>query len=656
MANFRMARLSGAGRQILIGSVGLWSLRTRLACLVLIASSLASAAEVSGYVGREVCAGCHKDIELTQVTTNMSGTWRTLETGHFPANYSETHAEGPDPAIHYALKRTGEKLQYEVQMPGQPVQQFPVEALVGGPRHGISFLVRIPALEGSPLPVARLIEARYFHSSVQDKLAFSLGFPEDKPSTYETAFGRVLTPYLEKRCLSCHVAPRTLGTHVETGVSCENCHGPGRAHVAAVRNHSRDLAILNPDKLPKPARIAPCSQCHAGSSVVADPMPDDVLISDQVTALRNSECWRESGGQIACTDCHNPHKDAPRAVLAGRAEKTCLGCHSATVTKHAALCPVNRTSGCVPCHMADETRGAFVIAEHWIRVHPEQKVKVPPQNAAWRTTITPNHLFLRMIVLNDRQTAAGIRQQLLAGGSFFDLARANSIDRATATEGGYLGDLKRDELDPAWASSALKLQPGEISDVIDTNGKYFIVQRMSRTFREDAEAVFNKAMELRKEGRQQEYVNELLESLKIYPHLLRALTWLGAAYGDSGNPTVSAGILGLAERLYPQDAGVHFNLGIAYGAGAPGDEVAEYRRTLEIDPDYVPAYLNLGGALFAKGQYDEAIQVYRKGINVNPLAASLHYSLGISLDKMGQKQEAESELALAATIDSKYKH
>ena len=24
--------------------------------------------------------------------------------------------------------------------------------------------------------------------------------------------------------------------------------------------------------------------------------------------------------------------------------------------------------------MANETRGAFVIAEHWIRVHPEQKI------------------------------------------------------------------------------------------------------------------------------------------------------------------------------------------------------------------------------------------------------------------------------------------
>lgn len=635
---------------------------TQLTCLLLMASFLGNAAEKSGYVGRDVCAGCHKNIAISQSGTNMARTWQSAATSQLPANYSETHAEGPAPAIEYALKRTGQQMQYRVQMPGRPAQEFPVEMLVGGRRHGISFLVRIPALEGSPLPVARLIEARYFHSAGQDRLAFSLGFPEDKPTTYETAFGRVLTPYLEKRCLSCHVAPRKLGTHTETGVSCENCHGPGLPHLAALGKQShaadsgpaRDLGILNSDKLPIAERMQPCSQCHAGSSLVEDPMPDDLLISDQVTALKNSECWRESGGGIACTNCHNPHQDATRPVLVARAEKTCLSCHSATVTKHAALCPVNRVTGCVPCHMANEVRGAFTIAEHWIRVHPEQNVKVPALNPAWQTTITPNHLYLRMIVLEDAAKAAEIRQQLLSGGSFFDLARANSVDHGTAMNGGYLGDIKASDLDPAWSSAVLKLQPGEISGVIEANGKHILLQRMPRNFREDAEDVFNQAMELRKQGKQQESINKLLDALKIYPQLLRALTWLGAAYGEAGNPNVSAGILNIATRLYPQDAGAHFNLGMAYGAMGNENEIAEYKRTIEIDPDYVPAYLNWGGALYAKNQYEEAIQLYRQGLNVNPLNASLHYSLSMVLNRINKKQEAEAEMTLAGKIDSKY--
>ena len=110
-----------------------------------------------------------------------------------------------------------------------------------------------------------------------------------------------------------------------------------------------------------------------GLQLIEDPMPDDTLISDQVTALKNNECWRQSGGEITCDNCHNPHRDAPRAVLVAQAEKTCLRCHSATVTNHAGLCPVNRATGCIGCHMLDQIRGAFIMAEHWIRVHPEQE-------------------------------------------------------------------------------------------------------------------------------------------------------------------------------------------------------------------------------------------------------------------------------------------
>jgi tetratricopeptide (TPR) repeat protein len=83
-------------------------------------------------------------------------------------------------------------------------------------------------------------------------------------------------------------------------------------------------------------------------------------------------------------------------------------------------------------------------------------------------------------------------------------------------------------------------------------------------------------------------------------------------------------------------------------------EIAEYKKTLEIDPDYAPAYLNWGGALYARGQYDDAIALYRKALNINPLSGSLHYSLSVTLDQMNRKEEAEAEMKLAAKIDPKY--
>ena len=626
-----------------------------VAIVILFLFSSVSLAAVNGYLGSDVCAGCHKEIAKTQFQTNMANTWQGVATRQLPPNYSEIHAEGPEPLIQYAVQRTGVQANYHVQMPGQPDLEFPVESIIGGKRHGVTFLFRIPALLGSPLPRAPLMEGRYIHSVLEHGLALELGFPEQKPANYETAFGRVLTPSLEKRCLACHVAPRAWGTRLESGVACENCHGPGQKHLAALAAHSKDLGILNPDKLPVAEQARPCSQCHAGSGYVEDPMADNLLISDQVTALKNSECFRQTGGQITCTNCHNPHQDAPRAVLWARSEKTCGRCHSLAVKNHAALCPVNRVSGCVGCHMPDLIHGAFHLASHWIGVHPEQKTPVPAHNAAWQTTIAPRHLYLRQIVLDDTAKAAAVRLQLLAGASFFELARANSLDHPTAINGGFIGDLEASQLDPAWPTAkVLKLQHGEISEVFPANGKYLIIQRLPRNFRENAEALVNTAVDLRKAGKVQESVAELFEALKIYPHFLRALTYLGIHYAQTGNPKIAVGILSIATRLYPQDQGAHFNLGIAYGAMGSEDEIAEYQRTLEIDADYVPAYLNWGGSLYAKGKYEEAIELYRKAIEINPLSASLHYSLSVALDHIDRKQEAEAEMTLAAKIDSKY--
>jgi tetratricopeptide (TPR) repeat protein len=301
--------------------------------------------------------------------------------------------------------------------------------------------------------------------------------------------------------------------------------------------------------------------------------------------------------------------------------------------------------------MPDQTRGAFIMADHWIRVHPEQKIDVAAHNPAWRTKIPPKRLYLRTIVFDDREKASAVRQQLLAGGSFFELARANSIDQATADTGGYLGDVDRSQLEPTLSAAALKLQPGEISNVVASNGKYFTLQRLPRNFRGDAEAVFNKAMDLRKQGKLPESKNELVEALKIYPWLLRALTWLAAMYGHEGNPGVSAGILTLATQLYPEDSGAHFNLAIAYGAMGKPEEIPEYRRALQIDPDLAVAYINWGATLYEKGQYQEAIKVYREGMKVDPLLASLHYSLALALEKENETTEAEAEMALARKID-----
>jgi predicted CXXCH cytochrome family protein len=606
-------------------------------------TSLVCFAAENGYVGRGICAGCHSSIAARQAKTKMARTWQGIGTAILPPNYSAAHSEG---ALQYRVTRAGQNFSFELSRPGESALRFPVETTLGGDRHGLSFLFRVSGIAGIAFPRAPLVEARYLHSVTRHGLALSPGFSKDLPSTLETALGRPLPLNFEKKCLTCHGEPRRNGTHPDSGVTCEDCHGPGKPHLAALGTKANDKGILNPGKLPVAEQMQPCAQCHAGFSNVEDPVPGDLLISDQVTALRQTECWRQSAGRIACLNCHDAHQDSPRATLAQRAERICLGCHSNQVADHAGLCPVNRARGCVGCHMPDENdRPPFVIADHWIRVHGKATVR------AGSSKVRPKHLYLRMIEVADRAKADEVRQQLSQGGSFFELARTNSIDRDTAPGGGFLGDLQTAQLNPIWSAAALQLEPGSLSEVIKGQGRYFILERLPRTFREDANTHFEKAMELRKAGNRQQSAAELLEALKIYPYFLRALTYLGITYGEAGNPSAGAGVLQLAMGLYHRDAGAHFNLGIAYGAEGNENEIPEYQRALELDPDLTPAYLNWGAALYAKGRRREAIEVYRRGIAVNPLIAGLHYSLAVALEQEGKKQEAEAEMSIARGID-----
>ena len=91
--------------------------------------------------------------------------------------------------------------------------------------------------------------------------------------------------------------------------------------------------------------------------------------------------------------------------------------------------------------------------------------------------------------------------QLRGRGSFFELAKANSIDRDTADTGGYFGrSLTEASSIPRYPVAAQKLSFQEISNVVESKGKYFTLQSVCPgTSARMLKQVFNKAMELRKQ-------------------------------------------------------------------------------------------------------------------------------------------------------------
>jgi tetratricopeptide (TPR) repeat protein len=577
----------------------------------------------------------------------MAATWQ----GTAPESLGEQYVrEATEGSAQYRVRRSGNRLSYEVRLsPTEPAFKGEVETVVGGRRHGLSFLLCVAEIGGMKIDRPALVEARYLQYSPSDHLVLSPGFPAGPPQSWETGLGRVLSPAFEKKCLNCHGAATEGRT--ETGVRCEACHGPGSEHVKAVGAGLAAKAILNPKKLSNDKQLELCAQCHAGFGVLHDPLPDDLLISNQVNALRNSQCYIQSGAGLSCTTCHDPHHDASKDDT--RPVEACLGCHNAKVQDHAGLCPISKTDGCVRCHMPEQQKGSFHMVDHWIRVHPETGAKAAAADPANRTHVVPKRLYLRWVAADNAAKAEAARRELDAGAAFYGVAQKYSTAEWRMT-GGYLGDVAASDLDPVVARAALALDRGAHSPVIDVNRKKVIVYRMPRDFRADAEKLEREATSLRERGSLNEAVAKYQASLQVYPRFLRSLVFLGVAFGQQGDPGRAAAVLEYAARFYPEDPAVQYNLGISYGAlGRAPLEIKAYRRAIELQEDLIPAHLNLGAALFAAGRLDEAVAAYRNGLQQNPLSANLYFNLSQVLEQQGKADEAKRALALAKRIDAK---
>ncbi|CAN5390443.1 peptidylprolyl isomerase [soil metagenome] len=74
-----------------------------------------------------------------------------------------------------------------------------------------------------------------------------------------------------------------------------------------------------------------------------------------------------------------------------------------------------------------------------------------------------------------------IRDSVIAGGSFGDFARRYSADPGTAQHGGDLGFVEKGKLMPSYESAAFALQPGEISQPVETPFGFHVIQLIEKT-------------------------------------------------------------------------------------------------------------------------------------------------------------------------------
>jgi len=110
-------------------------------------------------------------------------------------------------------------------------------------------------------------------------------------------------------------------------------------------------------------------------------------------------------------------------------------------------------------------------------------------------------------------------------------------------------------------------------------------------------------------------------------------------------------------------AGVfHFNLGVALEAGGQLEEAAaSWERALRLQPNLAearaklgPACIQLGEVLWAQGRLEQALTMCRRAIELQPQSAQAQVNLGNVLQAMGRLQDAEGSYRLALAADPNF--
>jgi len=167
----------------------------------------------------------------------------------------------------------------------------------------------------------------------------------------------------------------------ELAIGCENCHGPGEAHVVTAQMGSPFGSIANPAQLSPWLADNICMSCHqTGDARVLkagktyrdfqpgtelddtlsiflvpfgrDSAPKDDLL-EHYLSMRLSKCYLKSGGRLSCITCHNPHEQPSQVDAPAYFRQKCLSCHTDKSCALPLSLRQNKTppNDCAACHM-----------------------------------------------------------------------------------------------------------------------------------------------------------------------------------------------------------------------------------------------------------------------------------------------------------------
>ena len=146
--------------------------------------------------------------------------------------------------------------------------------------------------------------------------------------------------------------PGMIGTWLEDGITCEECHGPGSDHI---RKPAKVNVIIN-------TSAEACGKCHQRGGIPSAPPAKGGFIRhhEQINELRVGP-----HAEMDCLQCHDPHQ---RAILT---EPNCGDCHDEILQKFAKDVHARAGRECIDCHMPRVTKSAIKLNSYTadVRTH-----------------------------------------------------------------------------------------------------------------------------------------------------------------------------------------------------------------------------------------------------------------------------------------------
>jgi len=136
-----------------------------------------------------------------------------------------------------------------------------------------------------------------------------------------------------------------------------------------------------------------------------------------------------------------------------------------------------------------------------------------------------------------------------------------------------------------------------------------------------------------------------------------ALTYLGRGLisWSQGNIDDAIADFTYAIDLNPQFVRAYMNRANAYSnQGQIGDAVADFIRVIEIDPHNAQAYYNLGTIVARQGHLEEAIVHFTRAIELDPQLALAYYNRGLAYSIQEHLEDAITDFSYAIELDPQF--